>query len=82
MKKVEAIIKPFKLDEVKDALAEIGIGGMTVTEVRVLGSIKGSIKAVAGSGMAIMSDSFMDCHPLMEDPSKPLPSSKVSRDSS
>ncbi|MCS7284637.1 MAG: P-II family nitrogen regulator, partial [Hydrogenobacter thermophilus] len=34
MKKVEAIIKPFKLDEVKDALVEIGIGGMTVTEVR------------------------------------------------
>ena len=34
MKKVEAIIKPFKLDEVKDALAEVGIKGMTVTEVR------------------------------------------------
>ncbi|MGB3052899.1 MAG: P-II family nitrogen regulator, partial [Polyangiales bacterium] len=33
MKKVEAIIKPFKLDEVKDALNEVGIKGMTVTEV-------------------------------------------------
>ena len=99
MKKVEAIIKPFKLDEVKDALAEMGIGGMTVTEVRGFGQQKGHTEiyrgteyvidflpkvkiAVAGSGMAIMSDSFMDCHPLMEDPSKPLPSSKVSRDSS
>jgi nitrogen regulatory protein P-II 1 len=34
MKKIEAIIKPFKLDEVKDALNEIGIQGMTVTEVK------------------------------------------------
>ncbi len=41
MKKVEAIIKPFKLDEVKDALTEIGIGGMTVTEVRGFGQQKG-----------------------------------------
>jgi len=41
MKKVEAIIKPFKLDEVKDALNEIGIQGMTVTEVRGFGRQKG-----------------------------------------
>ena len=34
MKKIEAIIKPFKLDEVKDALAEVGVQGMTVTEVK------------------------------------------------
>jgi nitrogen regulatory protein P-II 1 len=37
MKKIEAIIKPFKLDEVRDALSEIGIGGMTVSEVEGFG---------------------------------------------
>jgi len=41
MKKIEAIIKPFKLDEVQDALGEIGINGMTVCEVRGLGRQKG-----------------------------------------
>ena len=41
MKKIEAIIKPFKLEEVKDALAEIGIEGMTVTEVKGFGRQKG-----------------------------------------
>ena len=41
MKKVEAIIKPFKLDEVKDALAEVGIQGMTVTEVKGFGRTGG-----------------------------------------
>ncbi|CAD7779887.1 MAG: Nitrogen regulatory protein P-II [Candidatus Methanoperedenaceae archaeon GB37] len=42
MKKIEAIIKPFKLDEVKEALTEIGIQGMTVTEVRGFGTSKGT----------------------------------------
>ena len=37
MKKIEAIIKPFKLEEVKDALGEIGIDGMTITEVKGFG---------------------------------------------
>jgi nitrogen regulatory protein P-II 1 len=41
MKKIEAIIKPFKLDEVKDALNEIGIQGMTATEVKGFGRQKG-----------------------------------------
>lgn len=41
MKKVEAIIKPFKLDEVKDALNEIGVHGMTATEVKGFGRQKG-----------------------------------------
>jgi nitrogen regulatory protein P-II 1 len=41
MKKIEAIIKPFKLDEVRDALAEIGIGGMTVSEVEGYGRQNG-----------------------------------------
>jgi nitrogen regulatory protein P-II 1 len=41
MKKIEAIIKPFKLEEVKDALGEAGIEGMTVTEVKGFGRQKG-----------------------------------------
>jgi len=53
MKKVEAIIKPFKLDEVKDALAEMGIGGMTVTEVRVFGQQKGHTEIYRGTEYVI-----------------------------
>ena len=49
MKKIEAIIKPFKLDEVKDALAEIGIEGMTVTEVKGFGRQKGHTEIYRGS---------------------------------
>jgi nitrogen regulatory protein P-II 1 len=49
MKKVEAIIKPFKLEEVKVALAEIGIEGMTVTEVKGFGRQKGHTEIYRGS---------------------------------
>jgi nitrogen regulatory protein P-II 1 len=49
MKKVEAIIKPFKLDEVKDALGEVGIEGMTVTEVKGFGRQKGHTEIYRGS---------------------------------
>jgi nitrogen regulatory protein P-II 1 len=49
MKKVEAIIKPFKLEEVKDALAEIGIEGMTITEVKGFGRQKGHTEIYRGS---------------------------------
>lgn len=49
MKKVEAIIKPFKLDEVKDALNSIGIHGMTVTEVKGFGRQKGNIEVYRGT---------------------------------
>jgi nitrogen regulatory protein P-II 1 len=49
MKKVEAIIKPFKLDEVKDALNGIGIHGMTVTEVKGFGRQKGHIEVYRGT---------------------------------
>jgi nitrogen regulatory protein P-II 1 len=49
MKKVEAIIKPFKLEEVKDALADIGIEGMTVTEVKGFGRQKGHTEIYRGS---------------------------------
>jgi nitrogen regulatory protein P-II 1 len=49
MKKVEAIIKPFKLDEVKDALNGIGIHGMTVTEVKGFGRQKGHVEVYRGT---------------------------------
>ena len=49
MKKIEAIIKPFKLEEVKEALGEIGIDGMTVTEVKGFGRQKGHTEIYRGS---------------------------------
>jgi nitrogen regulatory protein P-II 1 len=53
MKKIEAIIKPFKLDDVKEALTEIGIIGMTVTEVRGFGRQKGHTELYRGSEYTI-----------------------------
>src|SRR6266404_2599658 len=49
MKKIEAIVKPFKLEEVKDALGEIGITGMTVSEVKGFGRQKGHTEIYRGS---------------------------------
>ena len=49
MKRVEAIIKPFKLEDVKDALAEIGIDGMTVSEVKGYGRQKGHSELYRGA---------------------------------
>ncbi len=49
MKKIEAIIKPFKLDEVKDALNEIGITGMTISEVKGYGRQKGHKEIYRGA---------------------------------
>jgi nitrogen regulatory protein PII len=49
MKKIEAIIKPFKLEEVKDALGDVGITGMTVTEVKGFGRQKGHTEIYRGS---------------------------------
>ncbi len=49
MKRIEAIIKPFKLEDVKDALAEIGITGMTVSEVKGYGSQKGHSELYRGA---------------------------------
>ena len=49
MKKIEAIIKPFKLEEVKDALAELSIEGMTVSEVKGFGRQKGHTEIYRGS---------------------------------
>jgi nitrogen regulatory protein P-II 1 len=49
MKRVEAIIKPFKLDEVREALSEIGISGLTVTEVKGFGRQKGHTELYRGA---------------------------------
>ena len=49
MKKIEAIIKPFKLDEVKDALNALGVQGMTVTEVKGFGRQKGHVELYRGA---------------------------------
>jgi len=49
MKKIEAIIKPFKIEEVKTALAELGVEGMTVTEVKGFGRQKGHTEIYRGS---------------------------------
>ncbi len=53
MKKIEAIIKPFKLDDVKDALTQAGLIGMTITEVRGFGRQKGHTELYRGSEYAI-----------------------------
>ena len=49
MKKIEAIIKPFKLDEVKEALADVGVLGLTVTEVKGFGRQKGHTELYRGA---------------------------------
>ena len=49
MKKIEAIVKPFKLDEVREALSEIGVTGLTVTEVKGFGRQKGHTELYRGS---------------------------------
>jgi nitrogen regulatory protein P-II 1 len=53
MKKIEAVIKPFKLDDVKDALHEVGVVGMTVTEVKGFGRQKGHTELYRGSEYTI-----------------------------
>jgi nitrogen regulatory protein P-II 1 len=53
MKKIEAIIKPFKLDEVKNALAEVGVQGLTVSEVKGFGRQKGHTELYRGAEYTI-----------------------------
>src|SRR5476651_2666731 len=53
MKKIEAIIKPFKLEEVKSALTELGIQGLTITEVKGFGRQKGHTEIYRGSEYAV-----------------------------
>ena len=49
MKKIEAIVKPFKLDEVREALSEVGVSGLTVTEVKGFGRQKGHTELYRGA---------------------------------
>ena len=53
MKKIEAIFKPFKLDEVREALSEIGVSGLTVTEVKGFGRQKGHTELYRGAEYAV-----------------------------
>src|SRR6202158_4318660 len=53
MKKIEAIIKPFKLEEVRDAVSEVGIAGMTVSEVKGFGRQKGHTEIYRGTEYAV-----------------------------
>ncbi|HUL59445.1 MAG TPA: P-II family nitrogen regulator [Anaeromyxobacteraceae bacterium] len=53
MKKVEAVIKPFKLEEVKNALSEIGVAGLTVTEVKGFGRQKGHTELYRGAEYSV-----------------------------
>ena len=53
MKKIEAIIKPFKLDDVREALADVGIAGMTVTEVKGFGRQKGHTELYRGAEFVV-----------------------------
>lgn len=55
MKKLEAIIKPFKLEEVKEALAELGVEGMTVTEVKGSGGRKATPRSTAAANIRSIS---------------------------
>ncbi len=52
MKKIEAVIKPFKLDEVKEALHEVGVSGITVTEAKGFGRQKGIPSSIAAPNMS------------------------------
>jgi len=60
MKKIEAIVKPFKLEEIKDALGSIGIEGMTVSEVKGFGRQKGHTEIYRGSEYTV------DCLPKIK----------------
>lgn len=53
MKKITAIVKPFKLDEVKEALVKVGIGGMTVTEVKGFGEQRGQTEIYRGQELKV-----------------------------
>ena len=56
MKKIEAIIKPFKLDEVKDALAEVGVHGLTAVEVKGFGRQRGHTELYKGAEYVVERD--------------------------
>jgi nitrogen regulatory protein P-II 1 len=72
MKKIEAIIKPFKLDEVKEALAKAGIQGLTVTEVKGFGRQKGHTELYRGAEYVVDFLPKVKIEMLVDDPQVPL----------
>ena len=68
MKKIEAIIKPFKLDEVREALSEIGVTGLTVTEVKGFGRQKGHTELYRGAEYVVDFLPKVKIEVVMEDP--------------
>ena len=72
MRKIEAIIKPFKLDEVKDALAKEGIQGMTVSEVKGFGRQKGRTELYRGAEYVVDFLPKVKLEILVEDDKTPL----------
>ena len=70
MKKIECIIKPFKLDEVKDALAEVGVQGMTVTEVKGFGRTGGKKEVYRGSAYVVADEIVHDVLDAIEKSAK------------
>jgi nitrogen regulatory protein P-II 1 len=68
MKKVEAIIKPFKLDDVKNALHELGVTGMTVTEVKGFGRQKGHTEVYRGAEYTVDFLPKVKIEVVMDDP--------------
>jgi nitrogen regulatory protein P-II 1 len=71
MKKIEAIIKPFKLDEVKEALAKAGIQGLTVTEVKGFGRQKGHTELYRGAEYVVDFLPKVKIEMLVDDPQVP-----------
>ncbi|MDE1904411.1 MAG: P-II family nitrogen regulator, partial [Alphaproteobacteria bacterium] len=71
MKKVEAIIKPFKLDEVKEALHEVGIQGITVTEAKGFGRQKGHTELYRGAEYVVDFLPKVKIEVVMDDPLVP-----------
>ena len=67
MKKVEAIIKPFKLDDVKDGLSQVGVKGLTVTEVRGFGRQRGHREVYRGAEYQVDFVSKLKIEVVMED---------------
>jgi len=67
MKKIEAIIKPFKLDEVKDAILQLGVGGMTITEVKGFGRQRGHREVYRGAEYQVDFVSKIKIEVVMED---------------
>ncbi|STY59901.1 Nitrogen regulatory protein P-II [Mannheimia haemolytica] len=54
MKKIEAIIKPFKLDDVREALTDVGVSGMSITEIKGFGRQKGHTELYRGRNMRLI----------------------------